>query len=503
LGAGGLAIAIPAAAQQPASSIELTVERMVELTLSSSYQVRFLNMSVEQTRQRLRAENARLRSSVSLNVSAPEFQSVSETQYNSTLGRNEIVRENSRRWEAQLSVRQPVILPWIGYPTNGYLSLNNRVYRYTQLEDDGERDITYYNRYFVQYTQPLFQPNGLKNDLERAELDFENEEISFSEDVLEIIDDASGDYYDLFENAYEQVIDQEYVDYLVRAESIAQQLATTTPAKAIELDQIRVELANAREQLQRGQSDFRLQTASLRTRLNLPEATGLTLDPVIELTPVQMDMDRAVQLALDLTPRLRQLGIQRRRNEISLDETEGRGGFRMNVGFTYGREMRDPTFGALWDEPSNTYTIDVSAFVPIWDWGERDARIQASRITVERTDLQLEQAQRQIISNVENEVRNVEERQERAVTMQGTLGLARGTSEQSFDRYEDGSIGVLDLLQTLRRQTDTANNFLDAYLGWRQSLLRLQELTFYDFEYDMPVVDRFGIDVASMSQFDR
>jgi len=33
-----------------------------------------------------------------------------------------------------LSVVQPVIL--LGYPTNGYLSLNNRMYRYTQYEED-------------------------------------------------------------------------------------------------------------------------------------------------------------------------------------------------------------------------------------------------------------------------------------------------------------------------------------------------------------------------------
>src|SRR6185503_14328464 len=124
-------------------TIALTLERMAELTLSNSFQMRLLNMGVEQTQLRLRAERAALRSTVSMDVRVPTYQSISETQWNSTLGRNEIAHENSRRWEAQLAIRQPVIL--FGYPTNGYLALNNRVYRYSQLDQDGERDLTYYN----------------------------------------------------------------------------------------------------------------------------------------------------------------------------------------------------------------------------------------------------------------------------------------------------------------------------------------------------------------------
>ena len=90
-----------------------------------------------------------------MNFSLPQFEQISEQRWNSVLQRNEIVGENSRRWQMDFSIQQPLIL--MGYPTNGYLSLNNRVYRYTQIEED-EHDLTYYNRYFVQYRQPLFQP---------------------------------------------------------------------------------------------------------------------------------------------------------------------------------------------------------------------------------------------------------------------------------------------------------------------------------------------------------
>jgi hypothetical protein len=36
-------------------------------------------------------------------------------------------------------------------------------------------------------------------------------------------------------------------------------------------------------------------------------------------------------------------------------------------------------------------------------------------------------------------------------------------------------------------------------VGWRESIQGLQELTYYDFELDVPVMDRYGIDVSSVA----
>jgi outer membrane protein TolC len=500
---GALGIAGPTAAQQVAQggqTIELTLERMIGLTMESSYQVRFLDMGIQQRNLGLQAERANLRSSVSMDLTIPTFQSVSNEEYDSGLGRNVIVRENSRRWEAQLSIQQPVIIPGLGYPTNGYLSLNNRVYRDTEIDEDGDHFLEYYNRYFIRYTQPLFQPNELKNNLEQAELDLEDAEIDYYNDMINIVDDVSDDYFELFETAYDRVIGANYVVNLERAAAAAQSLVASDPNRSIELNQINVELANAREEVQSAATDFRLETAELRTRLNLPEGTQFTLNPVIDLQPVNVDIARATEFAMELTPRLRQLDIQQRQNEMRLEEQQGRGGFSMDLEFTYGREMRDELFGQLWDEPRNTYTVDVNAFVPIWDWGERDARIESQRITLRRTELQMEQTRLQIVSDVENEVRSLEELQARTLTMQENLGLAAEISQESLDLYAAGTITALDLMQSLRREQDTAENFLEAYMGWRRSLQRLQQLTYWDFEEDVPVTDRYGITITSLQQ---
>src|SRR6185503_15225464 len=98
----------------------------------------------------------------------------------------------------------------------------------------------------------------------------------------------------------------------------------------------------------------------------------------------------------------------------------------------------------------------------------------------------------QILTEVENEVRNVEELQSRLLAMQDNLTLAAGISRQSLDQYRQGAITALDLLQSLRRERDTAGNFLDAYVSWRESIQSLQRITYFDFERGQPVLQRFG-----------
>ncbi len=484
-----LLLATASIGAQESNEITLTLERMVQLGLQNSYRVRDLQLNIDRTRNNLRAQQAGLKSRVQLTLSAPQFQSISDYKWNSTLQRNELIHEDTRRWQADLSIRQPVIL--FGHPTNGELSFTNRIYRYTQFEDGAETN--YYNRYFLGYDQPLFQPNRMKNDLEKAQLDLENAELNYVDDVVGLVDDYADDYYRLFEAAYDRVMAEELVQHLVEASDAASAGAAADPARQIEADQVRVELANAREDMQQSISSFRLQVEDLKQSMRLGPDVQIRLDPVLDVTPVTVDPDRAVELARTLTPQLRQLAIQRRKNEIDLDNTRGTNSFRVDMSFTYGREVQDPLFQNLWSQPRNSYTLDVHATVPIWDWGQRGFRIAASQINVDRTNLQIEQEESQVVTRVLSEIRNLEEFQQRALNMQQNMALAHQITEQSLDRYRGGEIGIVDMLQSISREDDTAGNFLDAFIGYRKSLQDLQQLTYYDFEHDVPLTSRYGI----------
>jgi outer membrane protein len=475
-------------APQPQAPIELTLDRMVEFGLRDSYRVKHLQLEVERTRSLLSAERAGLKSRVSLNIAAPQFQAISDNKWNSTLQRNELIREDTRRFQMDLSVRQPVIL--FGYPTNGVLSLNNRMYRYTQVNDDG-RDTTFYNRYFIAYDQPLFQPNRMKNDLEEAELNLEKAELRFQSDVIGAIDDLATDYFDLVSDAFRRDRAIEFARDLTRAMEAVREVVAATPSKAGDLDLLQVELANAHEAESQAASNLRNREQTIKQRLQLPATAPIVVQSDLSFTPVKVEVTEAIRLASTLTPRMRQLRIGTRENEIRLSETKGNDAFRMNLGLTYGREVQDQRFQNLWQDPTNSYTVSVNAVVPIWDWGERKHRVQAQQFSLDRAHLSEEQTLSEIDTEVRNLVTSLDDFSRRTKTMVDTLSLAHDLTETTVARYRQGGVGLSDLMQALSRESQTANNLLNAYRGYQNTLRRLKEVTFFDFEAGQPLVDRF------------
>ena len=66
-------------------------------------------------------------------------------------------------------------------------------------------------------------------------------------------------------------------------------------------------------------------------------------------------------------------------------------------------------------------------------------------------------------------------------------------TEATVIRYRQGGVGLSDLMQALTRESQTANNLLNAYRGYQNTLRRLKEVTFFDFEAGQPLVERFKI----------
>jgi outer membrane protein TolC len=159
---------------------------------------------------------------------------------------------------------------------------------------------------------------------------------------------------------------------------------------------------------------------------------------------------------------------------------------------TYGLEKQHEDYQQLWEEYDNSYSVSVNAYIPIWDWGQHKSQIEAQKISLQRTDLYKEEARNEIESEVMNGVETLNEFQRRALTMKENLDVATELTVMSFEQYRENRITMQDLIQVISRQRDTENNFIDAYLGYRRALLSLMVDTFYDFEKQIPLLDRFA-----------
>jgi len=467
--------------------IPLTLDKAVEIAMANSYRVKQLQLGIERTRAYLRAERAGLKSKVYMNIKSPEVNAVSAYKWNSILRKDEIIRQNTRLWQMELSVRQPVIL--FGYPTDGYLSLNYKTYRY--LQKDGYQDINYYNRYFVEFDQPIFQPNRLKNAIENAELKLKREELEYNADKINLVGDIAEDFYKLFRKSYKNEIYRHHLENVNHVAQIIQNAAQDT-VHAFDAIQIKVEIANTREKLLQNQSELRLAIARMKRRLRINDSDSLDIVPDIKITPLYIDPEDAIQKGFTLNPDLRILAINRRRNQIDLENTKGRNAFHMNIEMTYGLEKEDENYRQLWNNEDNSYSVAVNAYIPLWDWGQRKARIQAQEISLRKTDLWIEERKRSIKTEITNAVENVKEYQSRVQSMKKNVEMAKHITDVSIKQFQQDQISLQDLLQNIDRQKETEFNFLDVYLGYRDALIKLIGYTFYDYEGNMPLLEHFN-----------
>lgn len=475
--------------KSPASQkvIPLTLEKAVEIAMANSYRVKQLQLGIERTRAYLRAERAGLKSQVYMKIKSPEVNAVSAYKWNSILRKDEIIRQNTRLWQMELSVRQPVIL--FGYPTDGYLSLNYKTYRY--LQKNGFQDINYYNRYFLEFDQPIFQPNRLKNAIENAELKLKRKELEYNADKINLVGDIAEDFYQLFSMSYKNEVYKHHLGNVNRVAQIIHESAQDTNY-AIDVIQIKVEKANSQEKLFQNQSELRLAISRMKRRLRINDNDSLTIVPGMKITQIYIDLDDAIQKGFTLNPDLRILSINRRRNKIDLENTKGQNAFHMNIEMTYGLEKEDEDYRRIWHNEDNSYSVVVNAYIPLWDWGQRKARIQAQEIGLRKTDLWIEERKRSIKTEITNAVENVKEYQIRVQSMKKNVDMAKQISGVSIGQFQKNQISLQDLLQNINRQKETEFNFLDVYLGYRDALIKLIGYTFYDYESNMPLLEHLN-----------
>ena len=468
--------------------IHLSLDSAVDIAMKNSYRIKQLELGIRETRFWLKSERAALKSKVYMNLMTPEFDSVSDSKWNSTLGMNEIIRQNTRRWQMDLSVKQPVIL--LGRPTNGYLSLNNKVYRYLQKEN-GFEDVDYYNRFFIRYEQPLFRPNELKNDIEYAELNVKREELGYIRDRVNLANDISYEYYDLYELVDRSMTYSRYVDELEEIYNIAHASALQDTTQKIDEIRARVELTNAQEMLMKNLSTLRLRKLNMKQRLRIDVQDSLTVEHTVSLKPIDVDYDQALEYGYTLRPHIRLLNIEKKRREIILDNAHGWDSFHMELEVTLGFEKNDDIYRALWDKYDNSYSVSLNVYIPVWDWGRQKSNLEAQRVYVRQADLNIEENLDSIKSSLSTTLTNLTDYQQRALNLQKSVALAQEISDLSIQQYRNNKISLHGVLQIVDKQRETELNFLDAYLGYRRTLQSLKSLTYYDYEENVSLLDKF------------
>lgn len=207
-----------------------------------------------------------------------------------------------------------------------------------------------------------------------------------------------------------------------------------------------VALAEAERELRQAQRDESLAEFALSSTLSLDGGA----DPVTVLTgvPVLPPLDSLQRVARERNPSLQQLAAERTRARQGVRAAAGE--LAPSVGLFATRELYTKDLTLLQPE----WAVGVAVSVPLFQGGQRLARVSAARAQERELDLRQARAERDVALLVERRHAELDEAMSRLTSLEATHALAAESLRAQQSAFTAGlatSLDVLDAEQALAR----------------------------------------------------
>lgn len=469
-------LTLPAAGQ-----VLISLESAMEIAEKNSPSIQRSLMSIEQYQYSLLAERASLKSRFSLTLNPFNFsnQRQFDNQFSQWFTNRELYSSTTLR------VEQPIL------KTDGTIALinslswrNNR----TDIAGFGENsNQAFYNNLYLSINQPIFTFNRRKMQLDELELNYENANLNYAIQRLTLEKTITTQFFNVYlEQLNLNIAEEELANTTNNFEVVKNKVEAGLLAEE-ELFQAELNLANA--QLARQDSELALANAEEAFKreigMNLDENIQLSTD--LDVKEVIIDLDQAIAYALDSRMELRQREISIEQSFFDLERTKAQNEFRADLQLTLGIFGDNERFGRIYDNPTNNPSVGLSLNIPIFDWGERKARVQAQEVSIRSQQLELSEDQKQIRMDIRQAYRSIQTQMPRIDIAQKSVENAERTYEINHERYINGDLSGIDLNRFQNQLSTQKVAYARALINYKTQLLDLKILTLYDWEKQEPV----------------
>lgn len=487
------------------AELVMELQQVIDLALEESFQVYQLKQSYLQTAYSLELAQRNLRTRVDLSSTIPSIQQgLNPTFYfNTDTQQQELayLRTGRTNFNTRITVQQPLI-------TNGTISLDARLSGFDSFNERASGDLAETRSMSptvgISFNQPLFQYNDIKNELRNAELSFESLEATYTQDELSQINGITNQFYALF-NQQKSLAD---VAESFRLSDINYQtgLRQFQAGLIAEVEKMRLEVnrANDLDQLENSKNSHEQQQFQFNRQVGLPLETKIWVVASEEYRPIEVDVDRALELAFANRAEVRLQEITLEQSDLSLRRTisQGRPNLQLNLGYDL---QGNSTLGGLdasnsWsdhlsesfksDNRSPNTNVSLTLRVPLFDWGRNEASVQRLMASIAIQQRRSNEVVENLKRDVINRVRSVESAMRRMEIQTANRAVADRTFEISQIRFERGETTIVELLQDQLQYNNTKENFLSALIAYEQAKASLKEFTLWDWETNQPVLRR-------------
>ncbi len=479
--AGMLLFLLPGAGEEALAQVALTLDKSIAIAGQNSPDIQRSLLNLTRYRESLNAQKASLKSQFSMDVNPVTFDQsrMFDNRFNKWFTNRNLQSYGTFR------IDQPIL--W----TDGTVSLVNRFGWQKNMSDftgNVEENKSFTNRLYLSYNQPLFTYNRLKLQMRELELNYENASISYALQKLNLEKNVTRFFYNVY--LYQMSLDiarAELKNTQRSYEIIKRKVEAGLSAKE-ELFQAELNLATARSSVENKKVALENAKDEFKRFLGMNLSDSVVILADISIPRVEVNLDKAVQYGLNSRMELRQRQIDIESSQFQLVRTKAMNEFKGNLGLAIGIMGDDPSLGQIYDKPTNNPSVALSFRIPLFDWGEKKARIRAQEAVIQTNQLNFDEEKKQIVIDIRKVYRNLQNDLDQISIAQQNVKNAELTYEINLERYRNGDLTSMDLnlFQTQLSQKKMAH--AQALINYKLDLLDLKIQTLYDFVHQQPLV---------------
>jgi outer membrane protein TolC len=341
---------------------------------------------------------------------------------------------------------------------------------------------------YLSLSQPLFTYNRLKLQLKELELDLENSNLSYAMQKLNLERLVTQYFYNVFMAQMSLTISED-------------ELANTE--KSFEITKNKVEAGlSAQEELYQAELNFATAKSNVQNqRVNLENAKDLFKQYIgmdiyeeisvmanVATTPVDVDIQRAIDYGLASRMELRQREINIESSQFDLVRTRSLNEFRGDMNLSIGIIGEDEKVGDIYNNPTNNPRVSLAFNVPLFDWGEKKSRIKAQEAVIKTQELNMEDQKIQIVMDIRQVYRSLQNLQNQIDIAEQSEKNAQLTYEINLERYANGDLTSMDLNLFQTQLSERKMAYAQSLIDYKIELLNLKIQTLYDFEQGVGIV---------------
>ncbi|MGC9352307.1 MAG: TolC family protein [Mariniphaga sp.] len=457
----------------------LTLEKAFQIAETSSPDLQQSLLNLERFQKNLEAQRAALKSRFSLDVSPVNFSRnrrfdnrVSQWYTNENFETNALFR-----------VEQPILI------TDGTLSLTNQFGWQSSYSDASDIESqVFFNNLYLNFNQPLFTYNRQKLELKELELNFENANLAYVMQRLNMERNVTQFFYNVYMTQMNLNIAREELNNTQKSYEIIKNKVDAGLAAMEELYQAELNLATSKSSLQDRQVAFENAKDQLKLYLGMDLYTDFSILADVSANAVPVDLEKAIETGLASRMELRQREIDIESSQFDLIRTKSLNEFRGDLNLRLGISGDNRNLDQIFNAPTNSPSVGVSFNIPLFDWGEKKARIAAQEAAIEAQKLNYTDEQNQIIIGIRQAYRNIQNQLNQIAIAEQSQTNAQLTYEINLERYENGDLTGMDLNLYQTQLSERKIAYAQALINYKIELLNLKIQSLFDFENNEPVI---------------